>query len=84
MANKIEYAPLRDFYSIKQLMQEAVAATPDKVAFQYKENGEIKEVTTDDWCNITGQDGTDAFPKSQHVQANVLGIVPVHKQSCNQ
>lgn len=58
MANKIEYAPLRDFSSIKQLMQEAVSATPDKIAFQYKEGGEIKEVTYTEFYKTTQALGT--------------------------
>ncbi len=58
MANNIKYTPLRDFYSIKELMQTAVSETPDKVAFQYKENAEIKEVTYKKFYETTQALGT--------------------------
>ncbi len=58
MAHKIVYRELRDFGSIKELMQTAVAETPDKVAFMYKKNGEIAEATYKEFYETTQALGT--------------------------
>ncbi len=58
MAHKIVYRPLNDFSSIKQLMQESVAKTPDKIAFMYKKNGEVNQVTYTEFYEHTKALGT--------------------------
>ena len=58
MANKIVYRPLRDFATIKQLMQESVANAPDKIAFMYKKNGEVVQVTYSEFWEETKALGT--------------------------
>lgn len=58
MAQKIVYRELNDFSSIKELMQVAVAKTPDKAAFCYKKNGEVVEVSYKDFYNTTQALGT--------------------------
>lgn len=58
MAHKIVYRELNDFSSIKELMQVAVAKTPDKTAFCYKKNGEVVEVSYKDFYHTTQALGT--------------------------
>lgn len=58
MSHKIVYRELRDFSSIKELMQTAVAETPDKAAFCYKKNGEVVEVSYKEFYDTTQALGT--------------------------
>lgn len=58
MAHKIVYRELRDFSTIKELMQVAKDTTPDKAAFCYKKNGEVVEVSYKEFYETTQALGT--------------------------
>ena len=58
MAHKIVYRELRDFSTIKELMQVAKDTTPDKAAFCYKKNGEVVEVSYTEFYETTQALGT--------------------------
>ncbi len=58
MEYKVKYAPLRDFYSIKELLETSANDTPDKYAFCYKKGGEVVNVTYKDFRRTTLALGT--------------------------
>ncbi len=58
MEYKVKYAPLRDFYSIKELLETSKNTTPDKFAFRYKKGGKVVDVTYTEFYNVTQALGT--------------------------
>ncbi|MBE6701145.1 MAG: AMP-dependent synthetase [Ruminococcaceae bacterium] len=58
MSGKIVYRELRDFASIKELMQTAAKEGGEKLAFRYKKGGKVVDVTYTEFYNTTQALGT--------------------------
>ncbi len=58
MKKTYTYRELKDFSSIKELMQTSVAEAPDKAAFFYKKDGEVIEVSYKEFYDVTQALGT--------------------------
>ncbi len=55
---KFEYNSVKKFSSIREMMEMAVADAGDKVAYRFKENGEVREVTFKEFRDTTIYLGT--------------------------
>ena len=81
MKNKIKLFPVEKFDSISEMLAQAEAQVPDKIAFKYKngekdENGEpvIVSVTYSEFINTTRAIGTALYERGFHGGAHVACI----------
>ena len=81
MTNKIKLFPVEKFDSISEMLAQAEAQVPDKIAFKYKngekdENGEpvIVSVTYSEFINTTRAIGTALYERGFHGGAHVACI----------